>query len=146
MNYYNQNMINQLMKQKDNIDNMINQYSQQQPPVQNIINTMPLTEFEARILRDNEDVSSVFVNKKTMLLDKKNKKLYVKEINGNISEQYDIIVPLDEKDKKIQALENEVKSLREMIINDTKSNNTNANGTNAAKKPTNVQNNATNVK
>lgn len=116
MNYYNQNMINQLMRQKDNIDNMINQYSQQ-PPVQNIINTIAGAEFEARILKEDEEVSNVFVNKKTMILDKKNKKLYVKEINGDISEQYEIVIPLDEKDKKILELENKLKEM-EVRVNE----------------------------
>lgn len=143
MNYYNQNMINQLNKQRENIDNLINQYSQQQPPVQNIINTIPTTEFEARVLKDNEEISNVFVNRKTMLLDKKNKKLYIKEINGDITEQYDIVIPLDEKDMKIQSLEDEIKELRRLIVNDTKPNNTNVNGTNPTKKSTNVSNGAT---
>ena len=146
MNYYNQNMLNQLMKQKENIDNMINQYSQQQPPVQNIINTIPPTDFEARILKENEDINNVFINKRTMLLDKKNRLLIVKEPNGNIIEQYEIVIPLDEKDKRIMALENEIKELKGMIINDAKPNNSNVNGTNATKKSSNGANNTTNNK
>ena len=39
----NQGMINQLLRQKDNIDNMISQYSQPQQPIQNIINTYVTT-------------------------------------------------------------------------------------------------------
>jgi len=146
MNYYNQNMINQLMKQKENIDNMINQYSQQQPPVQNIINTIPPTDFEARILKENEDINNVFINKRTMILDKKNKRLIVKEPNGNIIEDFEIIVPLDEKDRKILALENEIKELKGMMLNDAKSNNSNVNGANSTKKSSNGANNTTNNK
>lgn len=134
------------MKQKENIDNMINQYSQQQPPVQNIINTIPPTDFEARILKDNEDINNVFINKRTMILDKKNKRLIVKEPNGNILEDFEIIVPLDEKDKKILALENEIKELKGMMFNDAKSNNSNANGANSTKKSTNGANNSTSNK
>ena len=47
--YNNQTMINQLMRQKDNIDSLIQQYSQP-IPVQNIINTG--VDFEARILKE----------------------------------------------------------------------------------------------
>lgn len=111
----NQGMINQLIRQKENIDNMIQQYSQPPTPVQNIINTGLGLEFEARILKENEEVENVLVNRKTMFLDKKNKKLLIKEIDGNISEEYEILIPLDEKDKKILELE---KKIREMEEND----------------------------
>lgn len=105
----NQNMINQLMKQKENIDNMIQQYSQPQVPVQNIINTNNGLDFEARILKEGEIPENVFVHRRTMFLDRKNKKVFIKEIDGNISESYEIIIPLDEKDKKIMELERRLK-------------------------------------
>lgn len=118
-NYYgygqNQNFVNQLLRQKDNIENMLNQYAQPQAPVQNIINTGATTEFEARILGDDEQADNILVSKRTMFLDKKNKKLLVKELDGKISEEYEIVVPLDEKDKKILALEQKLKEMEEMI-------------------------------
>ena len=84
MAYYNPNqpMINQLMRQKDNVENLISQYSQ--PPVQNIITTG--TDFEAKII-DDEDINNILINKRTMFLDKKNKKVMVKELDGKISEK-----------------------------------------------------------
>lgn len=111
----NQNFVNQLLRQKDNIENMLSQCAQPQAPVQNIINTGVPTEFEARILGEDELVENVLVNKRTMFLDKKNKKLCVKEVDGKISEEYEIVVPLDEKDKKILALEQKIKEMEEMI-------------------------------
>ena len=113
---YNQNqgMINQLLRQKDNIDNMIQQYSQ--PPVQNIINTSGV-EFEARVLKDDEDIETIFINHKTMFLDKKNKKVLIKDVDGKVLEEFEIIIPLDEKDKKILELENKLKEM-ERTIND----------------------------
>lgn len=111
----NQNMINQLLRQKDNIENMINQYSQPQAPVQNIINTGLTTDFEARILNENEEVQNILINKRTMFLDKNNKKLYIKETDGKISEEYEIIIPLDAKDKKILELEKRLKEMEEKI-------------------------------
>lgn len=122
MNYFpNQNMLNQLMRQKDNIDNLINQYSQ--PPVQNIINTG--TDFEARILKENEQVDNILINKRTMFLDEFNKKLTIKEVDGTISKEYDIVIPLDEKDKKILDLENKLKEMEDKFNEYSKSTRTN---------------------
>ena len=111
----NQPMINQLYRQKDNIENLISQYTQPQAPVQNIINTGGTTEFEAKILGDDEQAENVLVNKRTMFLDKKNKKLVIKEVDGKISEEYEIVIPLDEKDKKILALEDKIREMEEII-------------------------------
>lgn len=116
-NYYNPNqpVINQLMRQKDNIDNLLNQYTQPQMPVQNIINTGSTIEFEAKILTNDEDISNIFISKRTMFLDKKHKKVLIKELDGTISEEYEIIIPLDEKDKKILELENKLKDMEDKI-------------------------------
>lgn len=111
----NQSMLNQLMRQKDNIENMINQYSQPQQPIQNIINTGTNTDFEAKILNENEQVENILINKRTMFLDKTNKRVVIKELDGNISEEYEIVIPLDEKDKKIMELENKLKDMEERI-------------------------------
>ena len=115
----NQPMINQLMRQRDNIENMLAQYNspQMQAPVQNIINTGMGTEFEAKILNDDEDIDSIFINKKTMFLDKKNRKVVIKELDGKISEEYEIVIPLNAKDKKILELENRLKDM-ERRLND----------------------------
>lgn len=120
---YNQNqpIINQLLRQKDNIENLLNQYNQPQP-IQNIINTG--ADFEARILADNEEVENILINRRTMFLDKKNKKLFIKEIDGKISEEYEIVLPLDEKDKRILDLENKLKEM-EVRYGYTESNGTN---------------------
>ena len=117
-NFYNQPMMNQLLRYKDSIDSMINQMNipQPQPPVQNIINTTgTATDFEARILNEDEDVNNIFVMKKTMFLDRTNKKLLIKEVDGKISEEYEIVVPLDEKDIKIIELEKRLKDMEEKI-------------------------------
>lgn len=115
----NQNMLNQLLRQKDNVENLINQYSQ--PPVQNIINTNSL-EFEAKILKDDEELDNIFVNKRTMFLDKANKRLVIKELDGRISEEYEVVIPLDEKDQKIKDLEKRLKEMEERINEHSKPN------------------------
>lgn len=109
--FNNQNMLNQLFRQKDNIENLINQYSQPQAPVQNIINTSNSTDFEARILKENEQIENILINKRTMFLDETNKKLYIKELDGTVSKEYEVVIPLDEKDKKILELENKLKEM-----------------------------------
>ena len=109
--FSNQSMLNQLFRQKDNIENLISQYSQ--PPVQNIINTSNSTDFEARILKENEQIENILINKRTMFLDETNKKLTIKELDGTISKEYEIVIPLDEKDQKILDLENRLKEMEE---------------------------------
>lgn len=116
-NFYNPNqaMINQLLRQKDNIDSMLTQYNQPQQPIQNIINTNSNIGFEARILKDDEEADNIFINSRTMFLDKKNKKVFIKELDGKISEEYEIVIPLDEKDKKIIELEKRLKEMENKI-------------------------------
>lgn len=118
-NFYNYNpnqpMLNQLFRQKDNIENMIQQYSQPQQPIQNIINTGGNIDFEARILKEDEEIDNILINKRTMFLDKKNKKVIIKDLDGKVSEEYEIVLPLDEKDKKILELESRLKEMEEKI-------------------------------
>ena len=116
----NQGIMNQLLRQRDNVENMIQQYSQMpsQAPIQNIINQGTNLEFEARILSDGEDISNIGITRRTLFVDEKNKKVAIKELDGTISKEYEIIVPLDEKDKKILELENKLKEMEEKINNE----------------------------
>ena len=126
-NNYN-GMINQLYRQKENIDNMINQYStmQQQPPVQNIINTSNSTDIDVKFLKNDEDISNIIIAKRTLFIDEKNSKIALKELDGEISKSYDIVVPKDPKDIKIEELEEKIKGLEEKINNEhTESNKSN---------------------
>lgn len=83
----------------------------QQQPIQNIINTNgSQIEFEARILNENEKPNEILVQRKTMFFEPKKGKLYIKELNGDIKE-YDVVLPLDEKDLKIQELERRLNEL-----------------------------------
>ena len=113
----NQGIMNQLLRQKDNVENMIQQYSQMstQPPIQNIINQGSNLDFEARILKENEDLHNIAITRRTLFVDEANKKISIKELDGTISKEYEIIIPLDEKDKKIIELENKLKEMEEKI-------------------------------
>ncbi len=126
MPYNYNNMINQLYRQKDNIENMIAQYSQgmmnQQTPVQNIINTSNSSDTEVKFVNQNEDISNIIVTKRTLFIDESKAKISIKEIDGSISKSYDIIIPKDEKDLKIEELENKLKELEGKInVQSTKS-------------------------
>ena len=111
MIYNNTPMMNQLMRNKEQLDNLIQQYNQP-TPIQNFINTIG-AEFEAKILTNGEDVSNIMINRKTLFVDEKNHKVLVKELDGTISKEYEIIVPKDEKDLRIEELE---RKLQEMEV------------------------------
>lgn len=119
----NQTLINDLYRQKNSIDGLISQVMGQQqmtPPVQNIINTNGGNYgngvmFEARMMNKDEDISNIAVNTKTLFVNEDRKKIYIKEVDGTISKTYDIIVPLDEKDKKIIELEKRIKEMEKAI-------------------------------
>ena len=121
MSYNYNGFMNQLYRQKDNIENMIAQYSQgimnQQAPVQNIINTSNSSDVEIKMLGKDDDMSNVIVTKRTLFIDEYKNKISLKEIDGTISKTYDILVPKDEKDLKIEELEKKLKEL-EGKIND----------------------------
>lgn len=101
-------------RQIEELQNLKTRYSQ--PPVTNIINTQTpnISEFEARYLKENEKVDEIIIQRKTAFIDLKNSKLSIKEINGDIT-TYDILVPKDEKDLKIENLESKIKELEAKI-------------------------------
>lgn len=119
-NYYsgNQQILSNLYRQKEYIDNQINQYTQPQQtvqPINNFINTGANVDMEARILKDNETVDSVMITRRTLFVDEKNKRVAIKEVNGDISKQYEIVVPMDPKDKEILELKKEIEKLKDKI-------------------------------
>lgn len=125
-NYNNQMYLQDLQNMRDRIDQQMRQIQQpiQQPPVQNIINTNSnsTVEIEARFLNDEEDVSNIIVKNKTLFIDEKNQTICLKELDGSISKVYQIIVPKDEKDLKIENLENQIKEMEIKFNEFTKSN------------------------
>lgn len=116
---YNNPMTNQLLRQKEQIESLLQQYNQP-TPIQNFINTSGI-DFEAKILTNGEDISNIMINRRTLFVDEKNNKVVVKEIDGTISKEYKIIVPLDEKDKRIAELEEKLNKMEEKINERTES-------------------------
>lgn len=122
----NQYMIDNLNRQKDRIDEIIRNYQQPQP-VNNFINTnqIPTKDLiEWRILNENEEVDNLYVANKTLFIN--DNLMVLKGVDGSL-EKWEVkkIYPIDKKDEKINALEEEIKKLKEMINNEpTKSNGT----------------------
>lgn len=87
-------------------------------PVNNIINTAqnPNTSnfVELRVLNENENVDTLYVQNKTLFINDNN--MILKGIDGSL-EKWEIqkIYPVDPKDKKIRELELQIKELKEMI-------------------------------
>lgn len=123
----NQYMIDNLYRYKGQIDEMIRNYQQPQP-VNNIINTnqAPSKDFvEWRILNENEEVDNLYVPNKTLFINENT--MVLKGVDGSL-EKWEVkkIYPIDKKDEKINALEEEIKKLKEVINNEhPKSNSTN---------------------
>ena len=116
---YNQYMLDSLTRQKDRIDEMIKSY-QQPITTNNFIssNQMPASDNVLwRVLNENEEVDNLYVNQKTLFINDKN--MVLKGVDGSL-EKWEVkkIYPVDEKDKKIHDLEEEVKRLKEVIDNE----------------------------
>lgn len=117
--YNNQYMIDNLNRQKDRIEEMIRNYQQPQP-VNNFINTgqTPSKDLiEWRILNENEEVDNLYVSNKTLFIS--DNLMVLKGVDGSL-EKWNItkIYPIDKKDEKINALEEEIKKLKEVINNE----------------------------
>ena len=117
--YNNQYMIDSLNKQKERIDEMIRSYQQPQP-VNNFINTNQTPNkdlIEWRILNENEEVDNLYVPNDTLFIS--DNLMVKKKVDGTL-EKWEIkkIYPIDKKDEKINALEEEIKKLKEMVNNE----------------------------
>ena len=112
----NQYILDSLNRQKDRIDEMIRTYQQPQA-VNNIINAnqAPAKDLiEWRILNENEEVDNLYVSNKTLFIN--DELMILKGVDGSL-EKWNIkkVYPIDKKDEKINALEEEIKKLKEMI-------------------------------
>lgn len=115
----NQYMIDNLVRQKERIDDMIKTYQQPQP-VNNFINTNQTSLkdlIEWRVLNENEEVDNLYVSNKTLFIN--DNLMVLKGVDGSL-EKWEVkkIYPIDKKDKKINELEEEIKSLKEMLKNE----------------------------
>ena len=114
------NMLNSLNREKRRIEDMIQNYQSQPTPVNNFINTnqTPTKDLiEWRVLNENEEVDNLYVGNKTLFIN--DNLMVLKGVDGSL-EKWEVkkIYPIDKKDEKINALEEEIKKLKEMINNE----------------------------
>jgi hypothetical protein len=116
--------INKLKRQRDELDMWINnlENTMQQSPVNNFINTNQSSNtqnnsVEWRVLNENEDVSNLYVQSKTLFVGAN--MMILKGTDGKL-EKWEInkIYPVDEKDLKIKELEKQINELKGMINNE----------------------------
>ena len=117
--YNNQYMIDNLNRQRDRIDEMIRNYQQPQP-VNNFISTnqTPIKDLvEWRILNETEEVDNLYVQNKTLFIN--DNTMVLKGVDGSLEKwQIKKTYPIDKKDEKINALEEEIRKLKEVINNE----------------------------
>ena len=116
---YSNNVLENLMRQKDRLEDMIKTYQQPQP-VNNFINAGQTPQnnlLEWRILNENEEVDNLYVQNKTLFINDEN--MVIKDVDGK-TEKWKVkkIYPIDKKDEKINNLEEEIKRLKEIIENE----------------------------
>ena len=117
--YNNQYMLDNLNRQKERIDEMIRNYQQPQP-VNNFINTTQTPQkdlIEWRVLNENEEVDNLYVTNKTLFIN--DNLMILKGVDGSL-EKWNVkkVYPIDKKDEKINALEEEIRKLKEVINNE----------------------------
>lgn len=122
--YNNQNMIDNLIRQKDRIDEMIRNYQQPPTPVNNFINTTQTPSNDMvlwRVLNENEEVDNLYVANKTLFIN--DNMMVLKGVDGSL-EKWKItkVYPIDKKDEKINQLEEEIRKLKEVLNEPSKSN------------------------
>ena len=121
--YNNQFMLENLNRQKERIDEMIRNYQNQPQPVNNFINTNQTVNkelIEWRILNENEEVDNLYVQNKTLFIN--DNLMVLKGVDGSL-EKWEVkkIYPIDKKDEQINQLQEEVKNLKEVINEYSKS-------------------------
>lgn len=115
--------VQRIDRQIEDLQRLRNTIQSAPQPINNIINT-PISSapiFEAKFT--TEDPSNILVQNKTAFIDLKNGKLTIKDVDGELKE-YFIILPKDEKDLKIENLENKIKSMEVKLNEYSKSNST----------------------
>lgn len=119
--------IDRINRQIEDLQNLKNQMQNPpQIPVQNFINSQPQNQqntnmYELKKLNDNDEVENIGILSDTIFIG--TSKMQIKKMDGTI-EKYNIVkyYPIDPKDQKINQLEEEIKKLKEMIGNESKSN------------------------
>ena len=101
--------IDNQIKELEQLKNQFQTIPQQPMNVFNVGNGTQI-EFEARFIKDDEEVENIPISRKTAFISPKNGYLKVKELNGDIT-TYELIPPKDDKDRRIEELERKIKEM-----------------------------------
>lgn len=128
---YNQNSIQQLEQMRDQLDARIQtaqqqqQQSQQQqtpqmPQINQSFQLAPTTnnnsDLEGRYAENIDEVKNTFVMKTGIFASKDFNTIWIKDVSGNIRTfKTEEIIPRDEKDMQIQALQEELNSMKALM-------------------------------
>lgn len=105
--------VDRINKQIEDLQQMKGQMLQP-APINNFINTNKV-ELEGKIITDGQTAQDTIVQNKTIIVDEEHRKVSIKEPNGNITREYEIIIPKTKEELRIEELENNNKLLQEKI-------------------------------
>ena len=132
----NQMYMQELQNMKDKIDNQMknlqqNQMQMQPQPITQNFQITPqqnINELEGRFAENFEEVKNTFVSKTGLFAKKDFSTIWVKDTTGNIRTfNTEEVIELDEKDKEILELKQQLNELKEELLNGNESNNANVN-------------------
>lgn len=119
----------------------------QQPAINQtfqLANSNNTMDFDAKYAKDINEVKNTFVIKTGLFINSDLTTLWLKDVSGSVRTfTLSEVIELDEKDKEILALRQQIDEMKEMI-NYGKSRTTNADEPNTSKKSTRVSNNKSN--
>lgn len=146
----NQYYMQSLEDMRNRIDNQIRQYQQNQiqQPIPQVTQNFQLAptptnnELEAKYVNSFNEVKNTFVIKTGIFINKDFSNLWIKDVTGNIRTfKTEEIIEIDDKDKEIMALKEQIKEMKGMIANATKHDNTDIIKSDEDEKPSRVSNN-----
>lgn len=148
----NQYYMQELQSMRDRIDNQMRQFQHQnqmqQPVQQPITQNFQLApnpsnnELESKYANNIDEVRNTFVLKTGIFLNKDFSTLWVKDVSGNIRTfTTEEVVEVDEKDKEISRLRQEIEEMKGMIASANKSDNTDVDEETPIKKSSRVSSN-----
>jgi len=149
----NQYYMQSLEDMRNRIDNQIRQYQQnqmqmQQQPIPQVTQNFQLAptqnnanELEAKYANNIDEVKNTFVIKTGIFLNKDYSTLWLKDVSGNIRTfKTEEIIEVDERDKEIMALKQQIEEMKGMITNERNADNSNINEQFESKSTTKLSN------
>lgn len=127
------NYMQDLQNMRDRIDMQMKQMQQYQPQPQfqqtpainqtfQLANTPSLSELDGKYVKDIEEVKNTLALKDTLFVNKEMNCLWLKRTDGSIkSFTLSEVIELDDKDRQILALQNEIEKLKGVVLNEQSS-------------------------